>query len=91
MSKFSGIGVLSLVTGLALIVFKMIGSVMGKDSSCTDFTLTQLVSPDNLSWVNTMPDGAMHNLMNTLVSTPLFVFCLIIGIVFLVVSGFMGK
>lgn len=91
MNKLSAIGALSLITGLLMLVFKAISSQTEVKLAFPDLTIENVVSPDKLEWIDSMAAGIIHNFASGFVSTPLYLFCIVIGIIMLVVSGFIKK
>lgn len=91
MNKLSLAGFISFVTGLTMIVFKSISSLTGVEMKFPDSTIESLVSPDKLAWIDTLSQDFVYNTALTLVTTPIYIYCIAIGVVLLVASGLMGK
>ena len=91
MSKLTAIGMVSLVSGLAMLIFKAISSLTSVQIAFPDLTLEDIVSPDSLEWIDTMSSGLMQNIASGAVTTPLYMFCIGLGIILLVISGLVSK
>ena len=91
MSKITMLGLAGFVTGLALLVFKAIASAVGKVYDFPNTTIEQSVSPESITWITEMSDGLIHSFMMTLVTAPLYAWCIIGGILLMVIGGLIDK
>lgn len=91
MSKLSAVGLISLVTGLAMLIFKSISALTSVKLAFPDLTIEDVVSPGKLGWVDAMAEGLMHNLAVGVISIPLYIYCIGLGIILLIASGLLSK
>lgn len=91
MSKLSLAGLVSLVTGLTMIIFKSIASLTSVKMTFPDSTIEDFLSPQKLDWIDSMAQGFTYDATVYLITVPVYVYLIVIGIVLLVISGLLGK
>ncbi|GAB6094962.1 hypothetical protein JCM14469_12140 [Desulfatiferula olefinivorans] len=91
MGKVSAIGLVSLVSGLFMLVFKGISAATKTTLTFPDLTLRDVLSPERIDAVDAMAEGLMYTLADTAVSAPLYLACIVLGVVVLLIGGFTSK
>lgn len=91
MGKLTAIGMATFVTGLFMLVFKAIANIMNVSLTFPDQTLRNVMSPEYIDQIDAMSEGIIHTVANSLTTTPLYLGCIIIGVVVLLVGGLLNK
>lgn len=91
MGKLSAIGMLSLVSGLFMVVFKAIALLMDKELVFPNLTLSDVLSPERIDRIDAMADGFLYTMADSLISTPLYLGCIILGTLVLLIAGVLDK
>lgn len=91
MGKVSAIGLLSLVSGLFMLVFKGIGAATKTTLTLPDLTLRDVLSPERFETIDAMAEGLTHTLADAVVAAPLYLACIILGVLVLVIGGVLNK
>ncbi len=91
MNKLSGLGGLLTVSGLVLLMFKVIGAVTSSKISIADSTLSDVMSPDKLEQIDNLTNSFLHACASNIVATPLYLHLIIFGIILLIISGLISK
>ncbi|MBU1172552.1 MAG: hypothetical protein KKD44_23585 [Proteobacteria bacterium] len=91
MSKFTLFGIISLVSGLFMLVFKAISSLTSITLAFPDLTLQDAMTPDNLAWLDGLSEGFFHTVAVSVASSPLYLVCIVIGVLLLLIGGILGK
>lgn len=87
MSKWAISGILTMVVGGVMLLFRMIGGLMGTEGG-EPLAIVDLVSPESLNWIDSMTFLSINNLLDTIVLAPLYILLLILGAILLIISGF---
>ncbi len=87
MKKLTGIGGLIALSGMVLLIFKMIASIMSKSFEIADLTLKKVLSPENVEYL----DSFSSSIIDTVATTPIYLHLIIIGIILAVIGGFTAK
>lgn len=87
MNKLTIVGGISLVSGLTLLTFKGISGFTGKKIDTPDLTIEQVADPQKLVWIDNLSSEFIQNIADKAVTTPLYMYCLIFGVLFLVIGG----
>lgn len=91
MKKLTGIGALSIVFGLTLVIFKTIANVTGKSISLPDLTLEQALDPARLKWMEELSHGFVLTCAQHAVTTPLYLYCIVVGVILFLLGGVLGS
>jgi hypothetical protein len=91
MSKVAGIGLFSCLGALVMLLFQAISSLMKVDIVYKNLSLVDWFGPEAFSWIDGLSWFGLEKILNHIVTTPLFVLLLCIGIFFLILSGFLKK
>lgn len=90
MNKFSATGLILLIYSFFIVVVKAISKILEKPLEFPDKTLHMLVYSQN------MPDeevtyGFMHSIISPVMNAPIYIICLVIGVIFLIIGGIYFK
>ena len=88
MNKFTIMGLLSWGASLLLLGFQGISSLMGTEGEWESLTLEDLLEVQYLDWIDGMKEGLLQSAADYVVTMPLFILLLAVGLVFFVVSAF---
>lgn len=91
MNKITAVGGISLVTGLAMLTFKGISNFTGTKIETPDMTIQDVVDPSKLEWIDNLSSEFMIRIADQLVTTPLYIYCLIGGVVLMVIGGLLKE
>lgn len=91
MNKLSGAGALTAISGIVLLMFKIIGNVTDNPFPVADTTLTDVLSADKLDQIDNLANGFVHTVATTVVTIPLYLHLIIAGVVLLIISGLISK
>ncbi len=91
MNKCSGVGLITLIFGLTLIVLKAISKVMGKSFDFADITFNILLIGNSPSASDPMTSGFFQSILSPVMNAPLYLFCLITGFLLLIIGGIYFK
>lgn len=87
MNKITGVGIIAIIAGLALAVFKMIGSVTSKSFKAADYTLEQFMKPEHIDSVGTITNSMLRSCADSVITAPLYLHLIIIGVIIAVIGG----
>ena len=90
-NKLSALGGLVAISGLILVMFKMIGAVTGSKFSIADSNLLDVISPDKLEQIDNLTNGFLHACASNIVAMPLYLHLIIFGTILLMISGLISK
>ncbi len=89
MSKLTIIGVLSWLGALILLGFQAIATLMKTEGKGWDnLSITDMVTPDNLTWVNDISWTLLHQAVHYIVTMPLFLLLFCIGVLLFIINAF---
>jgi hypothetical protein len=93
MSKFTIVGLVSCFIGGLIIAFQAIGGLVktGGDFVWKNSTLLDLVGKTNFSWVDGMPDGTLQHAVQYIITMPLYLLLVCIGILLLILGQVTSK
>lgn len=87
MNKLSGIGVISIVLGMTLLILNALAKLMGKSFSFVDMNIDKLISPDGASMASDMSPGIIHNMLSPVLNAPIYILCIVFGLILLIAGG----
>ena len=87
MNKFSSVGSISLVFGLVLVVLKAISNVLNKPFEFADKTPNLFIYPDGV----VEGSGFFYSLISPAMNAPIYLLCIIAGVILLVIGGLYFK
>lgn len=88
MSKWSIIGGLSCVAGLVLYGFQVLSSLMERGDEFNNLCIYDFVDSEKLAWIDKLTWFGMDHAVDYLAAAPLYIMLLVIGGIFLAISGF---
>lgn len=91
MSKLAGIGLLSCGGGLVLLLFQAISSLMKVEIAYENLSLVDCFGTESFSWIDGLSWFGIERILNQIVTMPLFILLIGVGIFFLILSGFVKK
>jgi len=91
MSKFAIAGVLSLIAAGLILGYQAISSVMGPKSSYKTLCLVDVLDTEILAWVDGISSDVLFKIADYLVTTPMYLLFIVVGVVLLLVSSFRWK
>lgn len=91
MGKLSALGGLVTVSGLVLLIFKVIGSATGRKIPVADMSLIDVLDQHTIDQIDSMQSGFFQVFATSVVELPLFMHLILVGIVLLIISGLVSK
>lgn len=93
MSKLTIAGLASWFIGGLIFGFQAIGALVssGGDLVWKNTTLIDVMGKSHMSWVNGMPEGILHNVVQYIIATPIYLLLFCVGILFLILGRFTSK
>lgn len=91
MNKLSGAGLVALIFGFTLIILKALSSIVEKSFEFAEISIDKLISPEGLSVTSDMSPGFLHSIFAPVMNAPLYLLCIIIGVIFLIIGGIYFK
>jgi hypothetical protein len=88
MTKLSICGLLCIVVGGVMFLFRHISGLMGNGGGKEPLAIVDMVAPESLNWIDGMTFLRLNDLLDTIVLAPLYVLLFIVGVVLLIISGF---
>ena len=91
MSKLTLLGLALCLGGLLMVGFQKLSTLMGTLSTGTAqeaTTIKKLVDPDNLSWINNISVDFVKNAADYLITMPLYILLLCLGVICLIATYF---
>lgn len=91
MNKLSGAGLFALVFGFTLIVIKALSKIVEKPFEFAEMTINKLMSPDGVSMTSSTSSGFIHSVLEPALNAPLYLLCIIFGLILLIIGGIYFK
>jgi len=102
MKKSNVIGMSFVIAGLTMVGFKSLGDFMDKSSNLQTYnkkakfdddhkSLVDFLHEDNFDWIDTIPWPPVQGWVEYVVTMPLWIILVIIGVTYLVVGGILIK
>ena len=91
MSKLTLLGLALCLGGLLMVGFQKLSTIMNTLSSGVVQEVTiikNLVDPDNLSWINNISVGFVKNAANYIITMPLYILLICLGVICLIAKYF---
>lgn len=89
MSKYTIAGLLSWLSGLLLLGFQGISTLMDEEAAWDNLNLLDVVEPQYLEWTTRIPMEMAQNVMNYIVAMPLFALLFCVGTVAFIINAFL--
>jgi hypothetical protein len=92
MSKIGIFGILALFGSMILFTFELIGKAMDKTGANVEaMSLADIIGQENCKWIANLDFGFAKSLLEFIFNDPLYLPLLALGIILLVISGFVKK
>jgi hypothetical protein len=91
MSKLTIVGLLTTLSGLVVLGFQAISSLMGTEEVWKSLSLRDVLDNGQLGWIDQVALFGVDRGLDYLVSMPLFVLLVGSGAILLLVAGFVSK
>lgn len=91
MNNFTILGLLSWGGSLLLLGFQGISSLVDPDGEWNSKTLEDFLDVQYLDWIDGLTNTTLQNAADYIVSMPLFILLLVVGLVFFVISAFIKE
>lgn len=91
MNKLSGAGLVALIFGFVLIIIKALSSIVEKTFEFAEISIDKLFSPDGLSVTSSLSPGFFQSLLSPVLNAPLYLICIIVGVILLIIGGIYFK
>jgi len=92
MNKFTLLGLIFLALGGCILGFQAISSMMtAGDIEWQTLNLVDATGPETLEWVNGISMQLVQKGLKYIVTMPLYMLSLAVGVILLIIGGFMSK
>ena len=93
MSKYTIAGLVSWFFSGVLLLFQTISTVMGREEKMVwkSLNLVNVVGEHRLNWIDGLSWVSIQNILNYIVTMPLFLLLFCVGILFFILNRFMSK
>lgn len=88
MSKFAIAGVVSLIFAALVFGYQAISSVMGPKATYKTVYPVDILDPAIVEWIDGIPSETVFKIVDFIITTPLQMIFIVIGVVLLVISSF---
>ena len=89
--KFSTLGLLSCACGLLLLGFQGLSALMHTENVWKQISITSILEPKYFTWMDSASWFGVEKIAAYLVTMPLFLLLIGIGVVLLIIGGIKGK
>ncbi len=91
MNKFTIIGLLSWGGSLLLLGFQGISTLVDPDGEWISKTLEDFLDVQYLDWIDGLTNATLQSAADYIVTMPLFILLLVVGLIFFVIGGFIKE
>jgi hypothetical protein len=92
MSKYYVLGGLSCLSGLVLMLYQAVSSLMTVEEIVwKHFTIMDLLEPEQIEWINGISINFISSIMKYVVSAPLSYLLLGVGVLLFIIGGIVDK
>ena len=93
MSKYSIAALVSWLLSGLILLFQSISSLMGKGETLAfkSSSLVSVIGQENFNWINSLPWVSVQRAVNYIITMPLFLLLICIGILFFLLHMFSSK
>ena len=92
MNRFTLLGLILLVVGGCILGFQAISSMMtAGEITWETLSLADATGPETLKWVNGISIQLVQKALNYLVTMPLYMLSFALGVLMLIIGGFISK
>ena len=89
MNKATFVGLLCWLGSLLLLLFQAVSSVMGEGERWENLAMVDFAPASAFSWIDNIETDMIYNACDYLVTMPLFILLLAVGIVFFIINAFL--
>jgi len=90
-NKLTGAGALLALSGMFLLIFKGIAMIMGQKFATADISLIQVLSDEKLDYLESFSSPALQSGIQSVITTPLYLHLIIVGIILAIIGGLLAK
>lgn len=91
MKHLSGLGFISTVSGIVLLVFKLIAAATQREFYLADLSLSMTMAPETLEKLDQLTNSLLRTCAENIVMAPLYLHLIIFGIIILIIGGLTTK
>jgi flagellar biosynthesis protein FliQ len=91
MNRLSGAGLAAMIFGFALIILKALSKISEKPFDFADISINIFIYPDGLPVTNSISPGFFHSFFSPVMNAPLYLICIIVGLILLIIGGIYDK
>jgi len=92
MNKYTILGCLCWLGSFVLLGFQGISSLMSTDEvAWKSLNLLDAVGSNNFTWIDGISIGIVQNSVDYVVTMPLFLLLIALGVIFFILNAFLGK
>jgi len=88
MSKFAIAGVLSVISAVLIFGYQAISSVMGPKAFYKNILLMDVLDKNIIAWIDGISSENMYNIADYIITTPLYLIFIVVGVTLLIISSF---
>jgi hypothetical protein len=88
MSKFAIAGVLSVIAAGLIFGYQAISSVMGPKASYKTILLIDVLDKNIIAWIDGISSESLFNITDYIITTPLYLIFIVVGVTLLIISSF---
>ncbi len=88
MSKFAIAGVLSLISAVLIFGYQAISSVMGPKATYKTILFMDVLDKNIIAWIDGISSESLFKVADYIITTPLYLVFIVVGIVLLSISSF---
>jgi hypothetical protein len=88
MSKFAIAGVLSVIAAGLVFGYQAISSVMGPKATYKTILLMDVLDKQIVSWVDGISSEAIFKIADYIITSPLYLIFIVVGVILLIISSF---
>ena len=88
MGKGAIVGILLIVVGGVMLVFQKISGLIGDGGEWDAIRMVDLAAPSAFNWIDKMTFLGINNLLDIIVTAPLYILLFCVGVLLLIISGF---
>ncbi len=88
MSKFAIAGVLSVIAAGLVFGYQAISSVMGPKAFYKNILLMDVLDKNIIAWIDGISSESIFNIADYIITTPLYLIFIVVGVILLIISSF---
>ncbi|MFA6008537.1 MAG: hypothetical protein WC799_01040 [Desulfobacteraceae bacterium] len=91
MNRLSGVGLAAMIFGFTLIILKVLSKIAEKPFDFAEISINKFIYPDGLSVTNSISPGFFHSFFEPVMNAPLYLICIVVGLILLIIGGIYFK